>query len=408
MLVSIALWAAMGSLRISDAARMYARDSFADEAAIANAEDLLRIDAGLSWPTLQLELDYEPRLTVVDIFGSGPSPVLWLHSGAAQLSLRQPRYTLRLTQTGLWGDQDFTQLATVASSKARRRCRRRPRQPAANQPSTPMGGGTTSPAPNLLPNARAIRLAGEETAVDLSLLLTRRWRSDTRASYGFSGGADDLARRFWPRQRRAELDNSVAYDWSRRDQLSTVLTGARVEVSNGFEHWLTSVSEEWATRWSSTTGSQLGLGMAFRDSTAPDGTTAAHWSPIGLASLTHTASLDEARVRLQIGLGYAPDTNVLLGTLQNRLQVTSSASAVKDRATVSLMVAASQTLPANTPVAASLASVALAFEYELKKWLGAQLGGQIIQQKLTSVPGSTGGMWLLYAGLVARAPEGKF
>ena len=251
-------------------ARMYARHSFVDEAAVANVEDVLRIDAGLSWPTLQLELDYEPRLTIVDIFGSGSSPVLWLHSGGARLSWRHPRYTLQLTQAGTWGEPEFTQLATVASSQAAP-VQTTTIQGTGNQPPPQVAGGTTASAPNLLPNAQTIHIASEETAVDLNVLLARRWHSDTRASYGFSGGADDLARMFWPRQRRAELDSSVGFNWSRRDQLSTVLTGARVEVSNGYQHWLTSASEAWETRWSATTGSRLGLGVAFRDSTAPDG-----------------------------------------------------------------------------------------------------------------------------------------
>jgi hypothetical protein len=410
MFVSIALWAAMGSLRISDAARVYARRSFVDEAGIANAEDVLRIGAGLSWPTLHLELEYAPRLTVVDIFGSGSSPLLSLHSGSAGLLIRQPRYTLRLTQTGMWGEPDFTQFAAVTSAQATQAAA--PMQapamdPMANPP-TPVRGASSAPTLNLLPSARTLHMAGEETAVDLSVVLARRWRSDTRASYGFAGGADDLARMFWPRQRRAELDQAVAFDWSRRDQLSTLLSGARIEVSNGYEYWLTSASEAWDTRLSATTGSQLGVGAAFHESTAPDGTSSTHWGPIGSANLTHMTSLSEARVRLQVGLAYAPEINVLLGTLQNRLQGTASAAAVKGHVTVDLILAASQTIPTSAPYAARLASVALDLQYKLSEWLGAELGGQLIQQKLTSVIASTGGMWLLYVGIIARAPEAKF
>jgi hypothetical protein len=402
MLAFAAVCAALGSLKLSDAARLYARHSLADEAVIVNAENQPRISAGLSWPTLQLELDYEPRLTLVDLFGSEPSPVLWLHSGAAQIWLRQPRYTLRLSQTGTWGDQEFMPFATSEELQSA------PAPPTANQPLGPMGARPTVPAVNLLPNVRSLRVAAEDTTADLTVSLTRRWHADTRASYGFSGGADNLARMFSPRQRRAELDNSIAFDWSRRDQLSTVLTGARLDISNGYEHWLASLSEDWAARWSAATGSLIGMGIAFQDSTAPDRTTAAHWGPIGSADLTHALLLEDVRMHLQIGVGYAPEVNVLLGNLQNRLQFTSSASAAKGRWSVNLTLAWLQTVPANAPYAANVASAALAFEYEVRKWLGAQLGGHIVQQKLTSLIGTTGGMWLLYAGIVAHAPERRF
>lgn len=405
MLAFVAVGAALGSLTLSDAARVYMRNGFADEAAIVNAENVPRLDAGLSWSTLQLELDYEPQLTLVDIFGSGPSPVLWLQSGAAQLRLRQPRYTVRLLQTGTWGDQELVAFATSRGVG--------PLQPVQG-PSTPnqsppaTSGGPMGPALNLLPDARSLPIAAEETSADLAVSLTRRWHSDTRASYGFSGGADAMAQSVWPRQRRAQLDNSVAFDQSRRDQLNTVLTGARLEISNGYEHWLGSLSENWAARWSAATGTSFGAGVAFQDSTAPDRTTTAHWGPIGSANFTHALVLDEVRVRLQVSLAYAPELIAVLGTVQNRLQFTSSATAFKGPWSVGLTLASMQTIPANAPDAASMASAAFAFEYEVRKWLGAQLGGQLIQQKLTSLIGTTGGMWLVYAGIVAHAPEQRF
>jgi hypothetical protein len=261
---------------------------------------------------------------------------------------------------------------------------------------------------NLAPDARSLPVAAEDTSADLTLLLTRRWRDQTRASYGFSGGADALSQAYWPRLRRAQLENTATHDWSRRDQLSTVLTGSRLEISNGFEHWLASLSEDWAARWSAATSSVLGFGVAFQDSTAPDRTTTTHWGPIGSASLTHLLLLGDVRMNLQIGLGYAPDVIVLVGKLQNRLQVTASATAAKGPWSVGVTLASLKTFPANAPDAASMASAAVAFEYELQKWLGAQLGGQIMQQELTSLIRASGGMWLVYAGLVARAPERRF
>lgn len=401
-----AVWAALGSLRLSDAARIYARNSLADEAAIVNVENVPRLDAGLSWPTLQLELDYAPRLTFVDIFGSGTSPALWLQSAAGQISLREPRYVLRLSQTGTWGDQEFFPIAAPQGVAPLQTV---PAQPTGNPPLTPgTPGAPANPALNLQPDARSLPVAAEDTSADVTVFLTRRWRTESRASYGFSGGADALAQTFLPRLRRAQLENAATHDWSRRDQLSTVLTGSRLEISNGFEHWLASLSEDWAARWSASTGSAVGIGVAFQDTTAPDGTTTTHWGPIGSANLTHLLLLGDVRVHLQIGVGYAPDVILLVGRLQNRLQVTSSATASKGPWSVTLTLASLKTFPANAPDAASMASAALAFDYEVRKWLGAQVGGQIMQQELTSLIRASGGMWLVYAGLLARVPERRF
>lgn len=381
------------------------RNGLADEAAIVNAENVPRLDAGLSWHTAQLELDYAPQMTFVDIFGSGSSPVLWLHSAAAQFRLSQPRFTVRLVQTGTWGDQELLPLAT---SQGVGPVQPVSAQPTPNQPVPPASGGPMGPTLNLLPNAHSLPIANEETSADLSAALSRRWHTSTRASYGFSGGADETAQMVWPRQRRAQLDNAVAFDESRRDQLSTVFTGARLEISNGYEHWLASLSENWAARWSTATGTSIGAGIAFQDSTAPDRTTTTHWGPIGSVNFTHALALDQVRLRLQIGLAYAPELIAVLGTVQNRLQFTSSATAFKGPWSVGFTLASMQTIPASASDAASMASAALAFEYEVRKWLGAQLGGMITQQKLTSLIGTTGGMWLVFAGIVAHAPEQRF
>jgi hypothetical protein len=416
-LALVALNAAMGSLKISDAARAYARRSLVDPSAIMNLEDQLRIDAELRWPKVQVELGYGPRLTFVDVLGPGPSPTLWLHSGAARVSLREPRYTLSLTQTGTVGEQDFAQAGAIASPAPARQAEAT--TPTPNQPSTqpmvaqsmatqPMATGSTSPALNLLPNARAVGVAAEETAANLNMLWTRRWSSDLKASFGFSGGSNDVDRMLLPRQRRAQLDGSLGFDWSRRDRVSTVLTGAQIVTSNGYEHWLTSASETWAARWAARSDSQFGLGVAFQDTTAPGGMRITHWSPIGSANLTHAMLLHDVQVRLQAGLGYAPEVNVLLGRLQNRLQATSLVTVATTRTAVSLILGAAQTIPTGAPDAATLASAALTFDHEIVRWLSAEMGGQVARQALGGAIGSARPTWLLYAGLVARAPEQRF
>jgi hypothetical protein len=418
MLAFVALHAAMGSLKISDAARVYARRSLVDDTAIANIENAPRLDAELTWPTWQAELGYEPRLTFVDVLGSGPSTGLWLHSGAARLSLRQPRYELSITQTALVGEQDFTQFGTTAALAAATQPAATTAQDTATQsamqPTTAgtagtAGTGTTGTTPlNLLPNARALRVADEQTAANLRYFWAPRWRSDLRASFGFSGGANAAAQQLLPRQRRAQVDGSLAFEQSRRDQLSTLLMGAQINTSSGYDHWLASASETWSTRWDAASSSLFGAGLAFQDTTDPNGVRTQRWNPIGSASLSHAKLLRDVQVRLQIGIGYSPDLNVLVGRLQNRLQANSTASIATRRMTLSLLLGAAQTIPTSAPDAATIANVAISFDYELLDWLSAQAGGQIVRQNLGSAVTFARATWLLYAGLAARAPELRF
>jgi hypothetical protein len=410
LLSFVALHAAMGSLKISDAARVYARRSLVDDTAIANIEHAPRLDGELTWPTWQAALDYEPRLTFVDVLGSRPSSGtgLWLHSGSARLSLRQPHYELSIMQTALVGEQDFTQFGSVGAVAGAMQPAATGAQDTATQASAqPMPTGTTTPL-NLLPNARALRVADEQTAASLRYFWAARWRSDLKASFGFSGGANQTAQQLLPRQRRAQVDGSLTFEQTRRDQLSTLLMGAQINTSNGYDHWLASASETWSTRWNASSGSLFGAGLAFHDSTDPNGIRSQRWSPIGSASLSHATLLRDVQVRLQVGVGYAPELNVLVGRLQNRLQASSTASVATRRMTLSLLLGAAQTIPTSAPDAATIANVAVSFDYELLEWLSAQAGGQVARQHLGSAMAFARATWLLYAGLAARAPELRF
>jgi hypothetical protein len=391
-LAFIALQAAAGTLRLADSTRVYARRSLVDQTAVFDLQNALEIDATLAWPKVQLEAGYAPRFTYAQGFGTAPDSGFWLHSALARLSLREPRYTLSLMQTGTIGEQDFTRTGATALE-----------QPAAGDTMMP-------PKVVLIPNARFLPVAAEETIGKFTYQLSRRWSSDVQASFGFSGGSNSTAQMILPRQRRAQLDTALDFDWSRRDELSSQLSGVQVETSNNYEHWLASLTEVWSRRWTANSGSDLGLGVAFQDSIAPDQSRQRAWVPIGSANLTQAILTHDMQLRFRLGIGYGPNVNVILGRLQERLQVTALTSLTTTRTTVSLTLAAAQTLPADAPDASRLASAALAFEYVLLDWLNGQLGGQATRQQQALLGGTDTGStaWLLYAGLEARAPAFRF
>jgi transposase-like protein len=393
----IVLSAPSGTLKLSDVARVYARRTQLNDATTMDLENTPRIETRLAWPTTSLDLDYAPRFAWVDVLGSDPSPTLLLHSAALRLSVRRPRYSLSLMQTGAIGDQDFSQLGAVGLAGI---------DP---EPATP-GDMTAAPELDLLPGAQVVRVASEETSASLRYAWSRRWSSELGASFGFSGGETLEAQQFLPQQRKAELDVSLAFAPSASDELGTALSGAQIRTSNGYDHWLASLIESWSVRWSESSGGELGLGAAIQDSTGPAGVRSTDWVPVGTASVRHALLLRHAQARVQWNVGYAPDINVLSGTLQSRLFASAQASLTIARSSLALNLGAARSYPRDAPDASELLSADLAFEHELLDWLSVQLGGQITRQSFASndALSSAGSLWLLYAGLSGRVPEQHF
>src|SRR5690606_9738877 len=100
---------------------------------------------------------------------------------------------------------------------------------------------------DFVPRAAVVDVADAETSATLEYLWSRRWSSEFRASFGISGGADAAAQAMLPRQRITELEASLDHRLTPRDTLSTGLTVAQIWTSNGYDHWLATAMETWAT-----------------------------------------------------------------------------------------------------------------------------------------------------------------
>lgn len=416
-LALMVLQSAAGTLDVADVARAYARRTDFGDGALLDLENTPRVGVGLEWPTTTFALDYAPRFLWVDVLGPGPSPTLLLHSAALELSWHRPRYTLSLSQTAAIGDQDFNQVgaAGLALAPGQTSGAVAPTVPGA----APAMPGTMTPTGepimptdlDLVPAATVVSVAAAQTTASLRHDWSRRLASELRATFAITGGADAEAQQFLPQQRTAQLDASLDFRRSRRDDLGTDLRVAQIHTSNGFDHWVTSLMERWAMHWGPSSGGELGAGAALQDSTGPTGLQTTEWMPIGTATAWYELLLHAARARLQWDIGYRPDVDALAGTLQSRLFTTAQAGLIIDRSTVRLVLGAAQTIPRDAPDATQVLSADLVFEHRLRDWLDLQLGGQLLRQELgssTTVPAPSGSRWLLYAGLEARAPEVLF
>jgi hypothetical protein len=395
------------TLTLSDAARAYARRTEVSGATSIDLQNTPQLALGAAWPTTQLRVGYAPRFSWVDVLGTEPSPTLVLHSGELRLSWQWPRVALSLSQTVAVGDQDFSQVGVATSTGDLMTL------PAAGvvPPTDPAPGDVMMPTElELLPAADVVAVAAEETSASLRYDWSRRWRSEVVAAFGFSGGADAEAQLFLPRQRTAQLDTALIFRRSRLDELSTGVTIARIDTSNGYDHWLASLIESWSMRWTRSSGGELGAGVSIQDTTGPAGLRATAWVPVGSASAWYALLMHAMEVRFQWNVGYRPDINVLAGTLQRRLFTSAQAGLTVEGSSLRLELGAAQTFPRDAPDATEVLSADLIFQQELVEWLFLQLGGQITRQRFGngSALASVGSRWLLYAGLEARLPEVRF
>ena len=390
---------ALGTLRLSDAGRVYVRNAELDDATVVELENIPRLGAGLGWPTLQLDLEYAPRFAWLDVLGPDPSGTLLLHNVALGASLRRPRYVLSLRQSASYGAQDFTLVLPTAVADAEAL----PGSP----PSTAADAGLD--AVEVSTRGRVFRIATAQTGAGLGYLWSRRWRSELGATLGLTGGADAEARQTIPRQREVRLVTSLVFARTRRDELGTDLGVQQVHVANGFDHLITSVTERWAMRWTEQRDSEVGVGVALRNSTAPDDSRETTWLPTGEARLRQAWLLRAAQASLEGSVAYAPDISPVLGTLQSRIQGATQATLSVDGTRFGLRLSVAQTVLADAPDAARVVAADASVDDELLAWLDLQLGGQIMWQRLGGGGGGVPGtMWLLYAGLVGRAPELRF
>ena len=390
MLAYLVLSAAAGTLTLSDAFRTYVRKNVVGHGTSLDVQDALQLGTKLAWPQLQLDVSYAPQFTALDVIGPFPTTGVWLHDAAFGLELRRPRYVLSLTQTAMVGQRDFAQARALTE---------------------PAGGDASASTDlQLLPTVRVLPVAAEETSARATYLLSRRWRSTLGASLGISGGSSTEARRFLPRERTAAVDASLEHAWSRRVEIGAELAGSQIETSNGYEHWLTSMLETWSVHWTRNSDFELGAGMSFQHSDGPYGAPNATWVPVGLASLGHTQELGNGRLHIQCEAGYRPDVNVVLGVLQNRLYATALAGWTVQRLSLDLTISAARTFAANSPATARVLNASLALHYTALHWLDTELGGRVTQQRFgdASPVGLRWGLWSLYAGVTARAPEVRF
>jgi hypothetical protein len=374
-----------GTLDASDSARVYAREATAGGDAAMDVENAPRLALSLDWPTAALELEYMPRLFWSDVGGPEASPALLLHTGAVRLSSRRERLRIAIAQTFAIGDQSFARLSFDRQ----------------------LGPGGSEA--ELVPGFSVVRIIEAQTSASLRYAWSRRVSTELRPSLGVSGGENAAAQAVLPRQQTARVEALLDYRSSLRDTLTTEASFERADISNGYDHRITSLMETWSRTFAIDSGTALGAGFAVQTTEPPDAVSDTELQPIGLARIWHALLLRAVQVRLGSEVGYEPYVHVLTGPLQRRLYASADMTATAGDTRARLALGAAQTFPLERPDTARSISADLALEQALLEWLSAEVGGQLVWQTLGDrALDASDPLWMVFAGAQARLPSARF
>jgi hypothetical protein len=376
-------------------------------------DNLLQIDASLTWPTTVISLGYGPRFGVARVLdGSLDTQITFLHDFDAALQLRKGRFTLDLSQDVTFGQQSFGQLyglpqtATVAA-------------PGSAATSTDPSG-TTDPSQLPPGTGNPVRLGSGvqvfsfRSAGAMTYLWSQRWESTLKLSYSHSGaespkvetvdGRTELLN--YPRIQIADGETTLMYDTSRVQRIGGVLGGQR-GWSDRDDYNLVTLAAAYSLRWTAHTSLDFRAGAAYRDSLNRELERVHSVVPIVSTNVSHSIDSHTLRARFTLNVTYEPMINVLNAVLQDRLSALASASLATRWDSITFSLSGSQSFPTGDPEAAMFAGGSLAYDHQFSKWVGFEVGGQLVKQVTDSSVGS-GTVWTVYAGLGAQLSPLRF
>jgi hypothetical protein len=370
---------------VSDTSALYLRDDFDFGRPSLGIENAPRLDLALGWSALQLSLGYGPRLVVAELVGGSSPSLLLLHEASASLRYQRTRTQVAVGHSLSIGEQYLGKLP----------------QASAADPLAPPDPTVSRATP--LANSQSLRIRTETTSGLASYLWTRRIASEATVAYGVGGGADGAARALQPRLRTLALASSLRFRWSARQDLGTAAGASRVRTSNGYEHWIATLSEAWSMRWTPLTSSNLSVGAAWRETQRPDKTKSSEPAPIASSSISHLFRMARGNGALQAGASLAPNVNVLTGELQLAVQGSASAGVQRKRSAAELTADALQTLPADATRATRVVGGGIRLTQQTAEWLLLFAGLRLQHQQIADTSLSLALQWAITAGCTLQS-----
>ncbi len=412
--------AAVGTLRLSDSARVAVRSGLAPRGDEVGFDNLLRLDVSFAWPTTELFVGYGPRLGLADDLERSDDPlqVTFLHEADAGVTISGARYRLTFRQGFSIGEQSFGQVFPVSDTAAATPPGAAPAPgagPAVGAPGAPATPDTPA-APGAggpVPLQSSVDVWSASTTGALNYLWSERWVSSFDAGYGTTGGNGLVAEQFYPRLQTIDVGTALVHDLTRVHRIGGELRGQR-GWSDRSDYWLATLLGTFEILFTAETDLSLGAGVGYRDTLEQNIMTRTQaLVPVGSAALTHEHAWLGARARYVFSLAYQPTVDTLNAQLQDRLTAQASASLATTSNSITLALSGSQSFPPNDPEASRFIGISLALTQQFADWIGAELGGQLADQSVGQAQEGDlieddGTVWTVYLGLGAQLDPVRF
>ncbi len=242
-------------------------------------------------------LSYAPRLALSSPHGSGVSQVNYFQGTTASFDLREGTQRYSLSETFLFGEQDFSLLGQGLAPGL-----------AGTAPPPPQAG---QPGLDRLPRRRFISTLSSSTTASVLEHFSRLLVADARATFTVGGGQGSFGRATLPLQRSATLGVNATYIFDRLNSVALTATGRSSVTGADLQSRAVDVMVRWARSLDPDVRATAGVGLTLVYNGAATAANGLLANPGDLLlAPTAQASLGwDIPVRSQ-HLGFAADGNV--------------------------------------------------------------------------------------------------
>lgn len=404
MLHALTLVAAAETFTLTDRTETRVRDP--DPVTNAAAVDLSTApDARLLWDAGRdrYTLGYDPSITLLDVNGIGFKPAV-MNTGLLAGEWNWPRLHLSLSEAASYGTQSFVSLSALPA----------PGAPAA--PVTMPGQPQPLPAAQPVPVAQTFAYASSDTEL-ASAFHIRKWELGLSTGFRLSGGADAQARAVIPQQHGIIGDARGDYRLTGRDHLISDVGFTQATFSNGPQDVILGFEERWRRQWTRTTDTAIAAGLYEArtniSSTAP---TQYATNPTGEVELHHQLGGTKNRFDLRADARLAPIVNVLVGTVDQRVQGIVEIDWTHHALGLRAFGTAAESVSQDTSYASQVLQGEIDASYRLSKALSLDTGARLLEQR-QNVPAQAGStaftqvnfsQTVVFVAVTVRAVDARF
>jgi hypothetical protein len=395
--------------------RTEVRTRLNDVDAYFDVETRPSLELELRTPRTSWTLTYFPSLIFLAVGDSTYNEVLLLHSARASSTFRWPRTSLRLSQSGSYGERNFQVAALSAPETGPDTAAPEPTPADPNAPAQPPTTPPTTTPTTVVPDAlrtnlQTLSYVSSRSQADLSYALSRRWTFGILGGYEVQGGLGREARGFYPLQRGPLGQLRLTFRSSPIDSLTSEVQGQYVDskggqISGDRQAVLAIADERWVHEFSVNARSDLSAGIGYTRFKPEGGKTDNDLHPFANAGLQHRLYKADFALEAEYAVRLSPVIDRNTGAVDRRFQWLTQLTWTRDQLSFLLNLVGVESLERDTVLSLTSYTGSFAMRYELTNEFAFDTGVRAFWQRAGINPESTVG-GTLFAGLTyAMQPE---